>query len=240
MADHVVWGNVDDSEDRDDTSGRDSRLVDVEFRDMSSSEGGQGSHNYPGTLGTRGAQDAYPYSPARGMISDMHVIEEPEASPEDGEGDEDLGEGHEPSTPVEKVLATAGFWSRGSANHEKRCKPCQYVYRSVGCSNGQDCPFCHLPHTDNSRNRVGMSKRHYCKTFASKLKEACQGEPELFREVLRQVSSKSSYLHTILQEPLPEKDNDTPREPGSMQILGEGSSPTSGQPWPRPSYKLSL
>jgi len=109
----------------------------------------------------------------------------------------------------EAILANAGLWSKGCAQHaEGKCRPCHYVHCRVGCSNGKDCEFCHFPHTDKNRQRIGMSKRLYCKNIATMLEEACREHPEKFPQIVRASSSRSSYLHSILKERL-DKWNDT-------------------------------
>jgi len=55
--------------------------------------------------------------------------------------------------PKELELGSPELPTVGSANHHiGKCKPCAFVHRS-GCSNGVDCPFCHLCDPDEKKHR---------------------------------------------------------------------------------------
>jgi len=133
----------------------------------------------------------------------------------------DVEVSEEDQREFEKILANAGLWSKGCAQHATgKCRPCHYVHCRVGCSNGNECEFCHFPHTDKNRQRIGMSKRLYCKSIATTLEEACREHPEKFPQIVRASSSRSSYLHSILKERL---DNWTE---GNTGTLSSGASST--------------
>mmetsp|Transcript_126285 Transcript_126285/g.365556 ORF Transcript_126285/g.365556 Transcript_126285/m.365556 type:complete len:229 (+) Transcript_126285:115-801(+) len=101
---------------------------------------------------------------------------------------------------LEAIIAASGFWSIGSERHGRtRCQPCRFVYSRSGCSNGAQCFFCHLPHTNHSKNRLGMSRREYCRSMAQRVREACEGKPEAFDEIMRKLSAKSDYLGSLLE-----------------------------------------
>jgi hypothetical protein len=57
-------------------------------------------------------------------------------------------------TITEPVLGSAEMPTVGSAGHRLgQCKPCAFFYRDEGCSNGLDCPFCHLCDSTEKKRR---------------------------------------------------------------------------------------
>jgi len=57
-------------------------------------------------------------------------------------------------TLAEPVLGSAEMPTMGSAGHRLgQCKPCAFVYREEGCTNGVDCPFCHLCDSSEKKRR---------------------------------------------------------------------------------------
>lgn len=101
------------------------------------------------------------------------------------------------------VLARAGLWSDGTARHaEAKCRPCHYIHSKAGCANGRDCPFCHFPHTDKNRQRLGMAKRMLCKNIVSTLADVCQDDQQHMRRLVKTMSSQSAYLSFIMEERL--------------------------------------
>lgn len=52
-------------------------------------------------------------------------------------------------------LGSAELPTVGSAGHGRgQCKPCAFFHRAEGCSNGVDCPFCHLCDADEKKRRT--------------------------------------------------------------------------------------
>mmetsp|Transcript_76077 Transcript_76077/g.219702 ORF Transcript_76077/g.219702 Transcript_76077/m.219702 type:complete len:257 (-) Transcript_76077:159-929(-) len=230
MGDHIVWGKVDDSDSfhdsfhgsDDNVRGGASRLAGIIFKPDSSEEGSS-SFRGPSGPAVAGVEEKLALA---GVKSDMHIIDEDEFDDEPTDAAQAAMEAN--PEMIEKILAQIGFWSKGSSRHAQgRCKPCHYVYGRVGCANGQDCGFCHFPHTDKSRKRIGMSKRQYCKTVANALRDYCKENPDMLAEVLRQASLKSSYLNTIAQEREPPPE---PRPAGSFPSSSAGGSPRAGAP----------
>eukprot|EP00445_Apocalathium_hangoei_P020498 CAMPEP_0203897926 /NCGR_PEP_ID=MMETSP0359-20131031/40503_1 /ASSEMBLY_ACC=CAM_ASM_000338 /TAXON_ID=268821 /ORGANISM="Scrippsiella Hangoei, Strain SHTV-5" /LENGTH=320 /DNA_ID=CAMNT_0050820905 /DNA_START=65 /DNA_END=1027 /DNA_ORIENTATION=- len=133
-----------------------------------------------------------------------------------GDGDGQVEVTPEDRQVFDQVIIECGLWSKGCAQHNTRkCRPCHYVHCKSGCSNGGECDFCHFPHTDKNRQRIGMSKRLYCKGIAQLLEDACQADGVKFEQVVRASSTMSSYLHSILLERLQQK-------------LTGGASPSGG------------
>mmetsp|Transcript_74372 Transcript_74372/g.208806 ORF Transcript_74372/g.208806 Transcript_74372/m.208806 type:complete len:214 (+) Transcript_74372:47-688(+) len=182
---HIVWGQVSDNE----SSGRGSNdrsrdNQEVDFRELSSS----------GTLSSHILSTSSRAQPSR------EPCPAPRFEPFASSDNTTLPRSDVAGASKEVILSRAGFWSKGSAKHDRgRCKPCRFVYSRTGCESGAECAFCHLPHTDNSRNRIGVSKRDYCKSLAEKLRDSCEGEPETLVEIARSATSKSSYLGLLLQ-----------------------------------------
>merc|ERR1719245_829862 len=100
------------------------------------------------------------------------------ASRSDKDSDEDSGrEGlgvMDSQMSGQLFLEMADMWSIGSSLHssEGKCRPCHYVHTTVGCLNGRDCEFCHLPHTKKSRPRPCKTKRLQCKRIVNVLEQA--------------------------------------------------------------------
>jgi len=58
--------------------------------------------------------------------------------------------------------------SIGSTLHPQRCRPCSYFYREGGgCTKGEQCTFCHMPHERKQGTRPCARKRKaYSKLIA--------------------------------------------------------------------------
>jgi len=64
----------------------------------------------------------------------------------------------------EPELGSPDLPTVGSAGHRVgRCKPCAFVWKEGGCSNGTDCPFCHLCGPSERRNRKKERKAQWQK-----------------------------------------------------------------------------
>jgi len=62
--------------------------------------------------------------------------------------------------------------SKGSSQHSKgNCVKCFFFGRRVGCNNGAECDFCHLPHKDGKHNRPNRSRRMHLHKALRSLKE---------------------------------------------------------------------
>lgn len=62
------------------------------------------------------------------------------------------------TTATETEPPFIGIWSAGGEFHnEGNCKPCIFFRKTVGCSNGEDCPYCHFYH--GRRPRHSKAKR---------------------------------------------------------------------------------
>jgi len=98
-------------------------------------------------------------------------------------------------------------WSKGSSQHDEgQCKPCHYVHTKLGCLNGKDCNFCHIPHTKKSRPRPCKTKRMQCKRIVSMLEAASAKDPEQFAEATQVLSSQSTYLQEVVRNSRVNKD----------------------------------
>lgn len=96
-----------------------------------------------------------------------------------------------------------GTWSAGSKYHEYgHCKPCHYVTTRNGCSNEEQCGFCHLSHPKRFRPRPCKSKRSKCKRLAGLLDEVLANEPEQFDDVAQVLATQGGYLRTVVKSKL--------------------------------------
>lgn len=108
---------------------------------------------------------------------------------------------------IGEVLQSSQFWCVGSASHSAgKCRPCHYIHTKTGCTNGRDCPFCHVPHTKRGRKKPGKSKRIRCHEFASTLEGLDPEDREYFMEAMWSASSRSLYLRSILEKRLQQKE----------------------------------
>lgn len=68
--------------------------------------------------------------------------------------------------------------SQGSALHEAgRCKPCLFLYETIGCKNGFSCSFCHYNHNRRSVARQSKGKRDRFRKLVSRM-EALEQDSE--------------------------------------------------------------
>lgn len=114
---------------------------------------------------------------------------------------------------------SAELWSVGSALHgERKCRPCHYVHTKLGCLNGNNCEFCHLPHTKKSRTRPCRTKRLQCQKFVSMLEEVKCNNPDKFLDAMQLVSARSSYLQGVLKKRMDTFDLQDPRASSSTRV----------------------
>jgi hypothetical protein len=74
----------------------------------------------------------------------------------------------EGSTPHGKAdSVNAASVELNELHSQGACRPCMYVNLSVGCAYGEQCGFCHLPHTRKNRQRLSKSMRQSCKRIAA-------------------------------------------------------------------------
>merc|ERR1712178_33883 len=77
----------------------------------------------------------------------------------------------EPSPPAPAVLSLASMLDTtlkvgspelptiGSAQHHLgECKPCAFFWKPAGCSNGTNCPYCHLCDATEKKRRQKEKK----------------------------------------------------------------------------------
>lgn len=63
--------------------------------------------------------------------------------------------------PEEPKLGSLDIPTVGSAAHDLgQCKPCAFVWKGDGCSNGVQCPFCHLCDPGEKKRRAKDKKMH--------------------------------------------------------------------------------
>jgi len=89
----------------------------------------------------------------------------------------DVERSQEDNSDVEKPV--------GSSLHPSgRCKPCRFVLTRRGCTSGDDCKFCHLPHDvgeiPKRKARPGKTTRDSFKKFCAKQKAEIAHNPLTF------------------------------------------------------------
>jgi len=111
-----------------------------------------------------------------------------ESGGEDGE-DED-------QEVAEEVLMKA---SKGSAQHFAGiCRPCLYMNTQVGCRNGVDCKFCHVPHKRKRRARPSKATRMQCKQLVAMLDSAYGDDDSQVVQAAETLAADSAYMRSIL------------------------------------------
>ncbi|CAK0867611.1 unnamed protein product [Prorocentrum cordatum] len=111
-----------------------------------------------------------------------------ESGGEDGE-DED-------QEVAEEVLMKA---SKGSAQHFAGiCRPCLYMNTQVGCRNGVDCNFCHVPHKRKRRARPSKATRMQCKQLVAMLDSAYGDDDSQVVQAAETLAADSAYMRSIL------------------------------------------
>eukprot|EP00419_Tripos_fusus_P008048 CAMPEP_0172685692 /NCGR_PEP_ID=MMETSP1074-20121228/20426_1 /TAXON_ID=2916 /ORGANISM="Ceratium fusus, Strain PA161109" /LENGTH=177 /DNA_ID=CAMNT_0013504883 /DNA_START=29 /DNA_END=562 /DNA_ORIENTATION=- len=107
-------------------------------------------------------------------------------------------------------LRKAGMWSVGSAKHGSGlCRPCHYCHTKDGCRAGEDCQFCHLPHTSVDQKRPCRARRRQCRIIADIVKDSGEdldhGE---YVDVIESIGSKSTYMQKVLKTKRNSDDTD--------------------------------
>lgn len=124
-----------------------------------------------------------------------------------GEEDDEEGDQDQP----EEYYRSVGGLKHGTG----KCKPCHYFATTTGCVNGQDCHFCHFPHTKKSRPRPCKSKRLQCKKFISVMEDLKTKDPAKFNETMQTVSERSKYVQGMLNKHIQRQGAGDPRQSSS-------------------------
>lgn len=132
-----------------------------------------------------------------------------------------------------------GTWSKGSELHEAgQCKPCHYVNTKAGCSNGDQCDFCHLSHQKKNRPRPCKSKRTKCKKMAGLLDQVLAEDPNQLDETVTMLATQGGYLRTVVKSKLRnmQKDGEAPANVkdllGKLKEIHDGTTSTSTEAKP--------
>lgn len=111
-------------------------------------------------------------------------------------------------------------WSKGSSLHaDGKCKPCHYVHTKLGCLNGQECTFCHIPHSSKSRPRPCKTKRMQCKRILNMIETAATRDPQQFAEATKVLANQSPYLRSVLDQ--------QPKIEGTPEFAATGGAASS-------------
>jgi len=130
--------------------------------------------------------------------------------------------GNDKAQEIRELLARDGVWSIGSEKHcEGTCRPCHYSHTVRGCSSGQNCRFCHMPHVQTnskSRNRLSKTKRDQCKKVFNVVASMDFCDDAQMSHVVHNVACQSSYMHNMLrhskllgheQQPAPSEEHNS-------------------------------
>lgn len=122
----------------------------------------------------------------------------------------------------DEVEENEGTWSKGSELHESgQCKPCHYVNTKTGCSNGEDCDFCHLSHQKKNRPRPCKSKRTKCKKMAGLLDQVLAEDPNHLDETVTMLATQGDYLRTVVKNKLRNIQKDSTAPANVKDLLGK-------------------
>mmetsp|Transcript_13094 Transcript_13094/g.39298 ORF Transcript_13094/g.39298 Transcript_13094/m.39298 type:complete len:251 (+) Transcript_13094:58-810(+) len=76
-----------------------------------------------------------------------------------------------PQGPAPGAGAAEELPSVGSADHARgTCKPCLFLFESMGCKTGYACTFCHVPHDRRTMHRHSKGKRERFRKLLSRVK----------------------------------------------------------------------
>lgn len=89
--------------------------------------------------------------------------------------------------------------SKGSAQHYAgTCRPCLYMNTQVGCRNGADCNFCHVPHKRKRRARPSKATRMQCKQLVAMLDSVYGEDDAQVTQAAENLAADSAYMRSIL------------------------------------------
>eukprot|EP00933_Yihiella_yeosuensis_P063571 TRINITY_DN66752_c0_g1_i1.p1 TRINITY_DN66752_c0_g1~~TRINITY_DN66752_c0_g1_i1.p1 ORF type:complete len:281 (+),score=34.09 TRINITY_DN66752_c0_g1_i1:33-845(+) len=101
--------------------------------------------------------------------------------------------------PVQRHLTTEHGWSAGAAGHfEGRCKLCVFLTKG-GCTNGVDCPFCHLDHGPAAKaSRPSKAKREQWKERIAQIEVTFAHDPKGKQGALKKMCKGNDYVRKLL------------------------------------------
>jgi len=190
---HIVWGRPESVDASGDLSSANdswsSAIKGVQFQDESSSSLQQEFSESWGPLGAAGAGNRTRTPQACG--------DEGLTINSDGEAEEDCRE---------SSVGPEGSCYDYELHNSGRCKPCNFFAKKVGCTGGDSCAFCHLPHAEQKRARPSKVKRDRCKVIAETttptpyIREpvAAAVPGERLKEMAERESLQGSYMRSIL------------------------------------------
>lgn len=112
------------------------------------------------------------------------------------------------------------------------CNPCVFYTIHRGCSKGDQCCYCHLPHEDRQKpaHRPRKQTREKYKQTVQSILEAYQDQPDLLHDQLQELAKKSPYIRAFLSGYL-ESVFSPPAATGGAYIRTPGLQPASaGEP----------
>jgi len=202
-AHHVVWGNleVNGEGSSENVSWSSAALREVQIIEDSSSS--LRSHDCNQDVETHGPLGSGSRAMMPQALGDQGLNIN-----SDGEAEEDAGRG----SCYNYELHNSG-----------RCKPCNFFGKKVGCTGGDSCTFCHLPHTEQKRARPSKVKRDRCKVIveskAAAAAEQQRAAPELdsdrVKEIVGRESLQGSYMRSILASRAKREDDSVAASSGS-------------------------
>mmetsp|Transcript_117464 Transcript_117464/g.337009 ORF Transcript_117464/g.337009 Transcript_117464/m.337009 type:complete len:239 (+) Transcript_117464:93-809(+) len=218
---HIVWGHANTSSDasgsrQGSSSSLSGRRDDIEFRDESGSgkEGGTDGDESTGVDRRFGAASPDFAGNGAAFASTTHGKpggpgsaaassggqQQPHA-PATDEKAQPVRVEHPFNDDMRPILTRRKLWSAGSERHILgECKACHYIHSTHGCSQGETCEFCHIPHSHTSHLKVGMNRRRFCRSFAKQVVAECKDHGDVLERWMGPLTSRSDFLHSVFLE----------------------------------------
>jgi len=152
-------------------------------------------------------------SPDTDLFED-HSLSLSNQRPASSNADSDVPEAGKAMKGTQQLIK-AGLWSVGSKRHgEGLCKPCHFVHTTISCKSGQDCAFCHLPHSPAKdkpkKNRPGKGARERCQKWLAVVHQASEDpEVEQLKQMVLDVTRQSTYMQSIAHKQVQQQPHET-------------------------------
>jgi len=85
------------------------------------------------------------------------------------------------------------------AHQQGTCKVCIFAHKKSGCNLGDQCTFCHFPHTKRYRPRPSKLERIQCRRIANLLNTVFDEDSHQFQRAVKMLSDESEYMNSVFK-----------------------------------------